>query len=79
MTDAVRGKLTSMHNLEVIAHSSSEEYRATSKPARQIGSELSVWYLLTGTVRWAKQPDGSSRVQVSPELVELADGTARSR
>ena len=79
MTDAVRGKLTAMHNLEVIARASSEEYRDSRKTPRQIASELGVHYLLTATVRWAKQADGSSRVQVSPELVELGDGVARSR
>jgi Flp pilus assembly protein TadD len=46
---------------------------------RQIADELGVDYLLTGTVRWAKAADGTSRVQVSPELVEIGDGTARSR
>jgi serine/threonine-protein kinase len=79
MTDAVRGKLTAMRNLEVIARSSSEPYRGTRKTARQIADELGVRYLLTGTVRWAKQSDGTSRVQVSPELVDLRDGAARSR
>jgi tetratricopeptide (TPR) repeat protein len=39
-----------------------------------------VRYLLTGTVRWEKRPDGTSRVQVRPELIEVADGEApRSR
>ncbi len=36
-------------------------------------------YLLTGTVRWVKNPDGTSRVQVRPELVEIGDGTAHTR
>jgi serine/threonine-protein kinase len=79
VTDAVRGKLTALHGIEVIARQSSEEYRGSTKPLRQIADELGVEYLLTGTVRWAKAADGSSRVQVSPELVEIGDGTARSR
>jgi serine/threonine-protein kinase len=79
VTDAVRGKLTALHGIEVIARQSSEEYRGSTKPLRQIADELGVDYLLTGTVRWAKAADGTSRVQVSPELVEIGDGTARSR
>jgi serine/threonine-protein kinase len=80
VTDAVRGKLTALPALQVIARGSSVQYRGTTKTPSQIAAELGVRYLLTGTVRWAKLPDGSSRVQVSPELVEVnPDGSAASR
>ena len=80
MTDAVRGKLTVLPKLEVIARGSSVQYRATVKLPSDIARELGVRYLLTGTVRWAKGARGVSRVQVSPELVEVTpDGTAASR
>jgi serine/threonine-protein kinase len=79
MTDAVRGKLTGLSNMEVIARASSVQYRGTSKSPAEIARELGARYLLTGTVRWAKA-SGTSRVQVSPELVEIsADGAAASR
>ena len=80
ITDAVRGKLTALPSLEVIARSSSVQYRSTSKPPAEIARELGVRYLLTGTVRWAKGAGRASRVQVSPELVEVQpDGSAASR
>ena len=79
VTDAVRGKLAEIKGLEVIARNSSQEYRGGTKPQEQIASELRVDYLLTGTVRWVKQADGTSRVQVRPELVEIGDGVARTR
>ncbi len=80
VTDAVRGKLTSLAALQVIARGSSLQYRGTAKPPAEIAKELGVRYLLTGTVRWAKNADGTSRVQVSPELVEIGpDGAAASR
>jgi serine/threonine-protein kinase len=80
MTDAIRGKLTALSNMEVIARASSVQYRATSKSPSEIARELGVRYLLTGTVRWAKGPGNTSSVQVSPELVEVAgDGAAASR
>ena len=79
VTDAVRGKLAAIEGLEVIARASSEEYRGGTKGPGQIADELGVDYLLTGTVRWVKQPDGTSRVQVRPELVEIGDGAARTR
>jgi tetratricopeptide (TPR) repeat protein len=34
-------------------------------------------YLLTGKVRWQKGKDGASRVQVSPELIEVATADAK--
>ena len=79
VTDAVRGKLAGIDGFAVIARASSEGYRGATKPPSQIADELGVHYLLTGTVRWVKQADGTSRVQVSPELVEIGDGTAHTR
>jgi TolB-like protein/tetratricopeptide (TPR) repeat protein len=75
VSDAVRGKLAAVPGLEITARSSTVPYGQADKPMQQIGRELGVDYLLTGTVRWAKGSDGSSRVEVSPELVEVAPGT----
>jgi serine/threonine-protein kinase len=79
VSDAVRSKLTTLAGLAVIARTSSIQYRGGSKAPREIASELGVRYLLTGAVRWAKSPDGKSRVQVSPELIEITDGAPESR
>jgi eukaryotic-like serine/threonine-protein kinase len=76
ITDAVRGKLTSMAGLQVTASSSSGEYRHTTKTPQQIARELGVDYLLIGKVRWAKAVDGTSRVQVSPELIKAASASS---
>jgi len=76
ITDAVRGKLTSMPGLQVTASSSSGEYRHTSKTPQQIARELGVEYLLIGKVRWAKSADGTSRVQVSPELIKASTASS---
>lgn len=75
VSDAVRGKLTALPGLVVIARTSSMQYRNTDKSPQDIAQELGVRYLLTGTVRWAKGPAGR-RVQVSPELIEVT--TARA-
>jgi eukaryotic-like serine/threonine-protein kinase len=73
ITDEVRGKLTTISGLEVIASGSSNQYRRSTKPPEQIARELGVRWLLTGTVRWDKADGGisGSRVRVSPELVEV--------
>jgi serine/threonine-protein kinase len=76
LTDAVRGKLTGVPGLAVIAPASSAQYRRTTKTPAQIGQELGgVRYLLVGKVRWAKGPGATSRVQVSPALVDVTSGT----
>jgi TolB-like protein len=76
ITDEVRGKLTKLPGLGVIARTSSNGYRKTTKTPQEIGKELDVDYLLTGTVRFAGDASGR-RVQVSPELV--AASTAESK
>jgi len=75
ITDAVRGKLVSVPGIEVIARGSSIGYKKTAKTPRQIAGELDARYLLTATVRWQKS-ESASRVQVSPELVEVRESGA---
>jgi eukaryotic-like serine/threonine-protein kinase len=77
MTDEVRSKLAALPGIVVIARTSSVQYVQTTKSPQQIGRELGVQYLLTGTVRWAKATGGASRVQVRPELVETRNGAGR--
>jgi serine/threonine-protein kinase len=79
VSDAVRGKLTELSQLQVIARGSSVQYAGSTRTPGQIAADLGVQYLLTGTVRWAKSPDGTSRVQVSPELVEVSGQGAASK
>ncbi len=71
ISDEVRGKLASLPGAEVIARGSSIGYKKTSKKLEQVAGELSVRYLLMGTVRWKNRTDQSSRVHISPELVEI--------
>jgi serine/threonine protein kinase len=80
VTDEVRTKLAKVGGLDVIARGSSNEYRGTQKRAQEIAQELGASYLLTGTVRWIKGGDGTNRVRVTPELVEVQPGqTPRTR
>jgi serine/threonine-protein kinase len=80
VADEVRTKLGQVAGLEVIARGSSLEYRHSAKRPAEIAGELGADYLLTGTVRWEKAGGGTSRVRVTPELVEARRGrAARSR
>jgi serine/threonine-protein kinase len=74
ITDEVRGKLSALPGLQVIAGGSSKEYRHTGKPLVQVANELGADYLLMAKVRWARNPDGSTQVRVSPELVAITGG-----
>ncbi|MDQ3949941.1 MAG: tetratricopeptide repeat-containing serine/threonine-protein kinase, partial [Gemmatimonadota bacterium] len=75
MTEAITTRLASLSGLRVIGRQSARRYRDTDKSLRQIGSELEVDYLLTGSVRWDKSSPGSNRVSVRPALVRVSDET----
>ena len=75
ITDEVRGKLSALSGLRVIAGGSSKEYKRSTKSLPDIAAELGVDYLLVAKVRWAKGSDGTPRVRVSPELVHITGTT----
>jgi TolB-like protein/tetratricopeptide (TPR) repeat protein len=76
VTDEVRGKLAALPGLQVTARSSSNQYKKAKKSPQEIGRELGVDYLLTGTVRWEKAA-GGSHVRVSPELIQVSTGSTK--
>ncbi|MGH7674590.1 MAG: protein kinase domain-containing protein, partial [Gemmatimonadales bacterium] len=75
ITDEVRGRLSALPGLQVISSGSAKPYKGTTKSPQQVARELGVQYLLVGKIRWQKAPGGASRVQVSPELIQVATGT----
>ncbi len=80
LTDEVRSKLTALPQLAVIASSSSNQYKGTTKPLPQIAKELGVKYLLSGKVQWQTVGEKDKRIRVVPELVEIQDsGTPTTR
>jgi serine/threonine-protein kinase len=76
VTDEVRGKLAGLPGLQVTARSSSNQYKKATKSPQEIGRELGVDYLLTGTVRWEKGA-GGNHVRVSPELIQVSTGSTK--
>ena len=73
LTEEITSRLASVHELGVISRTSSMQYKKTPKSLRQIGKELGAGYVLEGSVRWEKPPSGSSRIRVTPQLIEVAD------
>src|SRR5688500_2432509 len=79
ITDEIRGRLTRVRELIVIARTSSNRYVGSSSTPAEIAKELGVRYLLTGTVR-VLGSGAERRIVVRPELVEVTpDGREQSR
>jgi serine/threonine-protein kinase len=77
IADEVRGKLSSLPGMQVVARTSSAQYKKSTKSPADIARELGVDYLLTGTVQWEKGTGaGTGQVKVTPELVEVRSGSA---
>ncbi|KAA3617749.1 MAG: hypothetical protein D8M58_00640 [Calditrichaeota bacterium] len=70
ITEEITSRLSSLKSLAVISRKSARQYRETEKTIKQIGEELGVKYILEGTVRWARNPDGTDRVRITPQLIQ---------
>ena len=78
ITDEIRGRLTRVRELMVIARASSNRYSGKADSPTEVAEELGVRYLLTGTVR-VMGSGAERRIVVRPELVEVTpDGRAQS-
>jgi eukaryotic-like serine/threonine-protein kinase len=75
MTEAITNRLASISGLSVIGRQSAKRYVGSDKSPQQIGSELGVNYLLTGSIRWDRSQPGRNFVSIRPALLRVADGT----
>ncbi len=73
MTDELTSRLAQVSGLALVAPTSSNQYKKTTKGISQIAKELGADYLMTGTVRYETQPS-SRRVRITPKLVRASDG-----
>jgi serine/threonine protein kinase/tetratricopeptide (TPR) repeat protein len=74
MTDEITTRLSGVGKLQVLSRSSATQYDRTGKSASEIAEDLGVDYLLEGAVRWQRSGNGPSRVRVTPQLVDTANG-----
>ncbi len=74
MTEEISSRLGSLPGLRLIGRQSAKSYANTDKPVAQIGKELGVAYLLTGSVRWDRSRAGQNEVKVTPALLRTSDG-----
>ena len=75
LTEEISSRLAAVQGLGVISRISANQYVGTSKTPRQIGDELQVAYILRGSVQWAANGDGPTRVRIRPNLIRVADDT----
>ena len=75
MAEEISSRLGTLAGLRVIGRQSVRGYANTNKPLPQIGKELGVTYVLTGSVRWDRSDPKRSLVRVSPALLRVSDGT----
>ena len=73
LTEEITSRLSGISSLGVVSRTSADQYKGSTKSLKQIGQELGVGYVLEGSVRWEKAPDGTSRVRVTPQLIRVAD------
>lgn len=73
ITEEITSSLASLHNLGVISRQSAMHYADTRYTTEQIGKELAVDYILTGTVRWAPVAGGDPRLRITSHLVQVKD------
>ena len=69
MTEELVSKLSRIQNLQVTSRTSAARFKGTDKDIREIGEELSVQYVLEGSVR--KLGD---RVRITGQLVDASTG-----
>ena len=75
VSEEITSRLSAVSGLGVISRTSAVQYDRSGKTLRQVGSELGVDYVLEGTVRWARNADGTQRVRITPQLIRAADDT----
>ena len=75
LTEEITNRLSALHGLGVISRTSARQYRGTNKTTRQIGEELGIDYVLSGTVRWDRGPDKKGRVRITPQLAGISEDT----
>ncbi|MGE5235076.1 MAG: protein kinase domain-containing protein, partial [Acidobacteriota bacterium] len=76
VTDEITGRLAGVRGLAVVSRWSALQYARTAKSTKQVGEELGVSYLVTGTVRWSRGAGGRGQVRITPQLVRVGDDTS---
>jgi TolB-like protein/tRNA A-37 threonylcarbamoyl transferase component Bud32 len=83
MSDEIAGQLARLPGLEVIGREGVKRFQGSQESPRDIARQLGAAYVLSGTVRWAKQTtssgalNGAARVRIVPTLLDVSTGTQK--
>lgn len=75
VTEEVTSRLAMLSGLGVISRTSADQYANSNKPLKVIARELGADYVLEGSVRLERSPNGAGRVRVTPQLIRVRDDT----
>jgi len=75
IAEMIRSRLSALHSLDMISRDTAIQYKKSGKTTRQIREELSVDYILGGTVLWDKKEGEINRVRITPHLTRALDDT----
>jgi serine/threonine-protein kinase len=73
LTDEITSRLSNLSGLFVISRTSAMQYKDHEMTLPEIGAELSVGYVLEGTVRVDRVPDGVDQLRIIPQLIRVSD------
>ena len=73
MTDEITSRLAGIRGLGVISRQSAIQYKNKKKSTPQIAKELSVDYILEGTIQRERPSDPNSRVRIRSQLIRTSD------
>ncbi|MCH7666906.1 MAG: protein kinase [Acidobacteria bacterium] len=73
ITEEIISRLATVRGLGLISSGSTARFRDAEEGPKEIGEELGVDFVLSGSIQWARLADGSSRVKIRPRLIRVED------
>ncbi len=73
VTEEIITRLATVRGLTLVSSGGRQPFEDTDAGLQEIGEGLGVDFVLSGSVRWARQTDSTSRVRISPRLTRVAD------
>jgi TolB-like protein/Tfp pilus assembly protein PilF len=74
VTDEIAATLARVRGVQVLGRASTQEPRNDRLTPREVARALGARWVLTGSVQWAAQGSGTSRIRILPALVEVESG-----
>ena len=73
ISEEITSRLSALSSLGVVSRTSANQYDRKGKTMPTIAADLGVDYVLDGTVRWARNANGTSEVRITPQLIKAKE------